>query len=182
MVEMFTTIGIGQWFRYVVGALEIFGAIGVLVPRTSGLAAASLLVAVLAWVRYRRLVDRGRLLLRQPDAEPVAASVAPGGLPVGAFLSDFALPTRNGEIVTLPDLLARRLLLLFVQPGCLFSRTLAREMQGVTVSVDAPRPVLIVGGKVNDPESLALVARVPGSDATIAWPLIIPWRWAETPR
>jgi putative oxidoreductase len=38
MVEMFTTIGIGQWFRYMVGALELFGAIGVLVPRTSGLA------------------------------------------------------------------------------------------------------------------------------------------------
>ena len=37
MVEMFTTIGIGQWFRYMVGALELFGAIGVLVPRTSGL-------------------------------------------------------------------------------------------------------------------------------------------------
>jgi peroxiredoxin len=130
--------------------------------RTAGLAAASLLVAVLVWGRYRLLVERGRHLLRQPDAGPVAESVAPGGLPVGAFLSDFALPTRNGEIVTLPDLLARRLLLLFVQPGCLFSRTLAREMQGVSVSVDAPRPVLIVSGEVNDPESLALVAGVPG--------------------
>ena len=42
MVEMFTTIGIGQWFRYMVGALELFGAIGVLVPRTSGLAALGL--------------------------------------------------------------------------------------------------------------------------------------------
>jgi putative oxidoreductase len=38
MVEMFTTIGLGQWFRYVVGALEIAGAVGVLVPRLSGLA------------------------------------------------------------------------------------------------------------------------------------------------
>jgi putative oxidoreductase len=28
MVEMFATIGIGQWFRYVVGALEIAGAVG----------------------------------------------------------------------------------------------------------------------------------------------------------
>jgi putative oxidoreductase len=42
MVEMFATIGIGQWFRYVVGALEIAGAIGVLVPRLSGLAALGL--------------------------------------------------------------------------------------------------------------------------------------------
>ena len=43
MVEMFATIGIGQWFRYVVGALEIAGAAGVLVPRLSGLAALGLL-------------------------------------------------------------------------------------------------------------------------------------------
>ena len=42
-VEMFATIGIGQWFRYVVGALEIAGAVGVLVSRLSGLAALGLL-------------------------------------------------------------------------------------------------------------------------------------------
>jgi putative oxidoreductase len=42
MVEMFATIGIGQWFRYAVGALELSGAIGVLIPRTSGLAALGL--------------------------------------------------------------------------------------------------------------------------------------------
>ena len=42
MVEMFTTIGVGQWFRYVVGALEIASAVGVLVPRLSGLAALGL--------------------------------------------------------------------------------------------------------------------------------------------
>ena len=42
MVEMFATIGIGQWFRYVVGALEIAGAVGVLAPRFSGLAALGL--------------------------------------------------------------------------------------------------------------------------------------------
>src|SRR5918995_1044505 len=43
MVEMFATIGIGQWFRYVVGALEIAGAVGVLVSRLSGLAALGLI-------------------------------------------------------------------------------------------------------------------------------------------
>jgi uncharacterized membrane protein len=42
MVEMFATIGIGQWFRYLVGVLEIAGALGVLVPRLSGLAALGL--------------------------------------------------------------------------------------------------------------------------------------------
>src|SRR5215218_3265787 len=43
MVNMFATIGVGQWFRYLVGALEIAGAVGVLVPRLSGLAALGLL-------------------------------------------------------------------------------------------------------------------------------------------
>lgn len=42
MVEMFAAIGIGQWFRYVVGALELAGAAGVLIPRLSGLAALGL--------------------------------------------------------------------------------------------------------------------------------------------
>jgi uncharacterized membrane protein YphA (DoxX/SURF4 family) len=42
MVEMFANIGIGQWFRYVVGTLEIAGAVGVLIPRVSGLAALGL--------------------------------------------------------------------------------------------------------------------------------------------
>lgn len=42
MVDMFTTIGVGQWFRYAVGAIEVSGAIGVLIPRLSGPAALGL--------------------------------------------------------------------------------------------------------------------------------------------
>ena len=42
MIELFSDIGAGQGLRYVVGALEIAGAIGVLVPRLCGLAAAGL--------------------------------------------------------------------------------------------------------------------------------------------
>jgi putative oxidoreductase len=47
MVEMFATIGVGQWFRYVVGALEIAGAVGVLTPRFSGSAAIGLVCVML---------------------------------------------------------------------------------------------------------------------------------------
>ncbi|MDQ4128845.1 MAG: DoxX family protein [Actinomycetota bacterium] len=43
MVEMFATIGIGQWFRSAVGALEVAGAVGVLIPRLSGLAVLGLI-------------------------------------------------------------------------------------------------------------------------------------------
>ena len=42
MIELFSDIGAGQGLRYVVGTLEIAGAIGVLVPRLCGLAAAGL--------------------------------------------------------------------------------------------------------------------------------------------
>ncbi|MEN3609965.1 DoxX family protein [Plantactinospora sp. ZYX-F-223] len=39
MVTMFDDIGAGQWFRYVVGALELAGGIGLFVPRFAALAA-----------------------------------------------------------------------------------------------------------------------------------------------
>lgn len=39
MVEEFEKIGIGQWFRYVTGAIEIGAAILLLIPRFSGFGA-----------------------------------------------------------------------------------------------------------------------------------------------
>lgn len=38
MVSLFAAIGVGQWFRYLTGALEVGGAILLLIPRTSGVA------------------------------------------------------------------------------------------------------------------------------------------------
>jgi putative oxidoreductase len=42
MVELFAAVGVGQWLRYMVGTLEVAGAVGLLVPRLSGLAALGL--------------------------------------------------------------------------------------------------------------------------------------------
>jgi putative oxidoreductase len=39
MVTEFDQVGLGQWFRYVTGALELLGGIAVLVPRYSSLGA-----------------------------------------------------------------------------------------------------------------------------------------------
>ena len=39
---MFGQIGAGQWLRYLVGTAELAGAIGLLIPRLAGLAAAGL--------------------------------------------------------------------------------------------------------------------------------------------
>jgi putative oxidoreductase len=41
-VAMFGQIGAGQWLRYLVGAAELAGAIGLLIPRLAGRAAAGL--------------------------------------------------------------------------------------------------------------------------------------------
>lgn len=41
-VQTFSEIGAGQWFRYLVGTLEIAGAIGLMIPRLAGLAAIEL--------------------------------------------------------------------------------------------------------------------------------------------
>ena len=41
-VQEFGLIGAGQWFRYLVGTLELAGAIGLLTPRLAGPAAAGL--------------------------------------------------------------------------------------------------------------------------------------------
>lgn len=42
MVDMFDDIGAGQWLRIVVGLLEVAGAIGLLIPRLTALAALGL--------------------------------------------------------------------------------------------------------------------------------------------
>jgi putative oxidoreductase len=42
VVDAFTEIGFGQWFRYFTGVLELADAVGLLIPRLSGLAALGL--------------------------------------------------------------------------------------------------------------------------------------------
>ena len=39
LVSLFQAIGIGQWFRFLTGSLEVAGAILLLIPRASGLGA-----------------------------------------------------------------------------------------------------------------------------------------------
>jgi uncharacterized membrane protein YphA (DoxX/SURF4 family) len=39
LVGLFEAIGLGQWFRYLIGSLEVAGAFLLLIPRTSGLGA-----------------------------------------------------------------------------------------------------------------------------------------------
>jgi uncharacterized membrane protein YphA (DoxX/SURF4 family) len=56
MVGLFNAIGIGQWFRYVTGCLEVLGAGLLLVPRTNGLGAALLVPVMLGAITTHLLV------------------------------------------------------------------------------------------------------------------------------
>ncbi len=46
MIALFDAVGVGQWFRYVTGALEVLGAVLLLVPALAG-AGALLLASVM---------------------------------------------------------------------------------------------------------------------------------------
>ena len=85
MVEMFATIGVGQWFRYVVGALEVSGAVGVLIPRLSGPAALGL-VCLMAGATLTNLLVLG------------ASPVLPIGLLVASAVIAWARRPRTGAM------------------------------------------------------------------------------------
>ena len=47
MVELFDKVGLGQWFRYLTGLLEVTGAIGLLIPRYAFYAAVLLVIVMI---------------------------------------------------------------------------------------------------------------------------------------
>jgi putative oxidoreductase len=46
-VQIFTEIGAGDWFRYFIGAVELAGGIGLMVPRLAGPAAVGLMALMI---------------------------------------------------------------------------------------------------------------------------------------
>lgn len=50
MVQLFDKIGLGQWFRYLTGLLEVAGGIGLLIPRYAFRAAILLVIVMLGAV------------------------------------------------------------------------------------------------------------------------------------
>jgi uncharacterized membrane protein YphA (DoxX/SURF4 family) len=50
MVQMFNAIGVGQWFRYLTGTIEVSGAVLLLVPSLARFAAAALAVTMVGAV------------------------------------------------------------------------------------------------------------------------------------
>jgi putative oxidoreductase len=58
-IAFFEKIGLGQWFRYFTGGLEVIGAILVLVPRTAGVAAILLGMTMVGAVDIHLLITGG---------------------------------------------------------------------------------------------------------------------------
>jgi uncharacterized membrane protein YphA (DoxX/SURF4 family) len=56
MVGLFDAIGIGQWFRYLTGSLEVSGAVLLLAPGASGLGAALLIPVMLGAIATHLVV------------------------------------------------------------------------------------------------------------------------------
>lgn len=52
MVAIFTKIGFGDWFRYLTGLLEVIGAVGLLIPRTSFYAACLLATVMIGAIGF----------------------------------------------------------------------------------------------------------------------------------
>jgi hypothetical protein len=65
MVDMFADIGAGQWLRYLAGALEVAGGVGLLIPALAGLASLGLAALLTRCCHHRSVRAR---------AEPVAAA------------------------------------------------------------------------------------------------------------
>jgi putative oxidoreductase len=63
MVGLFAAIGLGQWFRYLTGTLEVAGAILLLIPRTSGLGALMLVGVMIGAVMTHLFVIGGSPLM-----------------------------------------------------------------------------------------------------------------------
>src|SRR6266850_3262950 len=59
LVGLFDAIGIGQWFRYLTGSVEVLGAALLLIPRLSGLGALLLVGAMLGAVATHLFVVGG---------------------------------------------------------------------------------------------------------------------------
>lgn len=83
MVALFADVGTGQWLRVLVGALEVAGGIGLLVPRARASAAAGLAVLLACATAVNVLVI---------DASPVASAALCGLALVLAVLRRDELP------------------------------------------------------------------------------------------
>ncbi len=133
----------------------------ILVVVTVMVAAIAVLLSALI---YRLLLDRGRLLLGLQELRTTRAhgSRQGRGHPAGTFLANFALPARDGAMVTFSELNENSVLLTFLRAECLYSRAFARELTVLPPELLAPRLLAIVTGESDEAAMLSVFADAPG--------------------
>jgi uncharacterized membrane protein YphA (DoxX/SURF4 family) len=77
-VAGFEEIGLGDWFRHLIGAVEVAGAVGVLIPILSGLAAACFSALMVGAVITQATVFDGEMVVVPAVVFVVVAIIAWG--------------------------------------------------------------------------------------------------------
>jgi peroxiredoxin len=111
---------------------------------------------VLPWVAvlvgcffgYQILLQRRRIVLRlegvEDDIYDELATGGPAELNMGAKATVFELPDLDGKPVSLRDFVGRRVLMIFVDPQCKFSRQLAPDLASMPLDGREGRPALLL--------------------------------------
>ncbi|EEF61433.1 DoxX family protein [Pedosphaera parvula] len=86
MVAVFDKVGVGQWFRYLTGGIEVISAVLLLIPRTTAFAAFTLAVTMTGAVLAHLLVLGG-------------SPVAPAVLLVLALVIAWGRKTRRTKVL-----------------------------------------------------------------------------------
>jgi hypothetical protein len=110
-----------------------------------------LVLAVVCWIGYELFRQNGRVLLRLEAVEQHQGLTVPntsGGLPVGSVVHDFELPDLVGGRAVLSQWRGRRLLLIFFDPGCPYSRAMVPDLAAMPVEQASgqPMPVIVTTG------------------------------------
>lgn len=114
---------------------------------------------------YQLLVQQGRLLLqleslernlRQQGIMTGSQSDHTRGLPAGSVLNDFELPSLSGGTMRLSQWRGRKVLLIFFNPVCEFSRAMLSGLNAITSAAhaDAPAPLIISTGHAEENRKL----------------------------
>jgi peroxiredoxin len=131
------------------------------------------LVGLGFWFEYQLLVQHGRLLLRLEALEQQREQLSAAGLstmrpPVGSVAHDFNLPALAGGRTTLSQWRGRRLLLVFIDPGCSFSRALLRQLASLPTDTDRGRPQLVIVSTCEAEASRRWAQKLGGQ-----WPILL---------
>ena len=107
-----------------------------------------LAVLLACYVGYQILDQRRRIIDRldnvEDDLRDDLVTDGPPELNMGAKLPAFELPDLDGKPVSLKDFLGRRVLMIFIGPGCKFSRQLASALAPLPLDGREGRPELLL--------------------------------------